>query len=29
MVAKQEKRLLIPNVQWWDIEFFTKEVLEQ
>ena len=28
VVENQEKRSLIPDVHWWDVEFFVKEVLE-
>lgn len=28
VVVSQKEEVFIPNVQWWDIEFFVKEVLE-
>lgn len=28
MVVNKQEETFIPNVQWWDVEFFVKEVLE-
>lgn len=28
VVVSQQEEVFIPNVQWWDVEFFVKEVLE-